>query len=210
MNKDNFQASISGSFLILLLTFFFGIILGLTAMGDWGLTIGETSALLIATITFVSSFYHFYSLRKHQRLSVKPYLQINTKFSSVDQDDKYSFYVLLNNYGLGPAISKELLVELNNVKTKDVHDRYEEWVKLVNNETNAKGKAQCILESIEPLESIDKGQTIVLLAAHFPMNDVAFMAAREIGKNLSKKIKINIEYESHYGEIFKCVKREFS
>jgi len=210
MNKGYFQANISGSFLVLLLVFSLGIILGLVIIGTWDLSTGETVAIFIATITFASSFYHFYSLRRHHRLSVKPYLQINSTFDNTTKDGFYTFRVRLHNYGLGPAIVEKRTVELDGVETTDVHNEYEEWVKLSNSVTMANGEVQCSIDRYEISDAIDKGQSITLLSVNFPVKDIAFMQARETAKELSSKINIVIKYQSHYGESFTCLKGELA
>ncbi len=167
---------------------------------------GETVALLLATGAFFSSFYHFYTQRKHQKISVKPYFQISSNFDSVINGNLYTLRVKLKNVGLGPGIVTEKVMKLGEITTSNVHDEFEEWVKLVNRVTPANGNAECRTARCEPDYAIDRGESIDLLVANFPKNNISFMDARDIGIGLAEHIEISVKYKSHYGESYQCAK----
>lgn len=181
-----------------------GATLSLIAFCKWDMKVGETIALLVASGAFISSFYNFYTQRKHQRLSVKPYFQIASQFDSVTKVGFYTFRVYLKNTGLGPGRVASKIMKLGDVETKDVHDEFEEWLRLVNRITPANGNAECRSARCEKGYGIDKGENIDLLLVNYPVQSMSFMDARDIAMELGRHVSITIDYESMYGEPFQC------
>lgn len=62
--------------------------------------------------------------------------------------------------------------------------------------------AHFAVESANPGEVIDRGQTVTFLAFHFVPNGLDFMQARDLILELSRKISIRIDYEDQYGDSF--------
>lgn len=184
-----------------------GAILGIVVVYKWDMATGETVALALAAAAFASSFYHFHTQRQHQKLSVRPFLQIASTFSSVAVPDFYTFRVALRNVGLGPGIITKKKMVLNGHETGDVHDEFEQWVRVVNRYTPANGNAQCRSGRCDPESALDKGDEIELVAVDFPQADMSFMDARDVALELSKYIQVSIKYRSHYGEEFECDKK---
>ena len=209
MSRDNFQASISGSFLVVLLVFFIGLILGLTIQSPWGLTSGEFSALSITFIAFVVSSYHFYSIRKHNQLSVKPHLQFE-KHYGVCKDRKIFYYQLtLNNYGSGAAIIKKesLFIDDSHVKCKD--DYLKSWEILVKEvfKLDQYDHHKYILTcgSIDPKNYIDKGTKKIILAIEYPFGEGNNAhSEKEKIQTIVSRVRLNIDYECGYGNNFTC------
>lgn len=138
---------------------------------------------------------------------MKPYLQLSTNFDSITRQGYYTFKVVLKNVGLGPAIIKEKAIKLENKEINDIHEEYEEWVKLVNRFTPANGNAECRSSQCDSGHAIDKSESIDLLLVNFPEQDMSFMDARDVAIELSKQIKITIKYKSHFGENYQCTKK---
>ena len=202
-----YTGSFVGSSFVLLLTFSAGAILGLIVVYEWDMATGETVALILAAAAFASSFYHFHTQRSHQKLSVRPYLQIARTFSSVKDPDSYTFQVTLRNVGLGPAIIDKKSMVLDGHETEDVHDEFEQWIRVVNRYTPANGNAQCKSDRCDTGYALDKGDEIELLSVDFPKEEMSFMDARDVALELSRYIQISIGYRSHYGETFECAKQ---
>jgi len=206
MNKGHYQGSIIGSTMVLILVCLLGGISSLIIVNKWDLPTGETVALLLAAGAFFSSFYHFHAQRRYHKLSVKPYLQIYSSFDSVTKTGFYTLRVQLQNVGLGPAIIENKSMKLGGIQTNNIHDEFEEWVKLVNRITPANGNAECRSSRCEAAQAIDKGSVNDLLIVNFPENDMSFMDARDVAMELSRNIEIQIKYKSHYGQNYECTK----
>jgi len=186
--------------------FFLGVILALILDNKWNLPTGETVALILAAGAFVSSFYHFYAQRQHLKLSVKPYFQVSSSFDSITKADYYTFRVSLQNFGLGPGIVEEKTIKLGAIEINDMHNEFEEWVRLVNKITLSNGGTECRTSQCEPQYAIDKGATIELFLVNFPEKDMSFMDARDIAIELSRNIEVEIKYKSHNGDSYQCTK----
>jgi hypothetical protein len=201
-----YTGSILGSSFVLLMTAIAGAILGIVAVYEWEMAAGETVALALAAAAFASSFYHFHTQRAHQKLSVRPFLQIASNFSSISVPDFYTFRVTLRNVGLGPGFITEKSLVLDGHETTGVNDEFEQWVQVVNRYTPANGGAECRSGRCDPESALDKGDEIELLAVDFPKGNMSFMDARDVALELSKYIQFSISYRSHYGEGFECAK----
>ena len=206
MNKDNFENCYFESTIVLLPTFVIGFPLAAISGAPWGLSIGETVALLVASFAFFSSLYHFYAQRKYNRLSVKPYFQIMSSFDSVTEEGFYTFRVQLQNFGLGPGIITDKKLILDTVEPKDIYEEFEEWIKLVNKTTLANGNAECRSSLLEKNQAVDKSSTIDILQANFPKNDISFMDSRDLAMALADKIHLTINYKCHYERNYVCTK----
>jgi len=207
MSMKYYRASLIGTAVILFLTLLLGATLGLVFVEKWSMPTGETVALILATGAFTSSFYHFYTQRRHQRLSVKPYFQISSRFDSVTKDGFYTFRVFLKNTGLGPGKVTSKSMKLGEAQTNDVHDEFEEWVKLVNRITPANGNAECQSGRCEAGYGIDNGESIDLLLVSFPQGHMSFMDTRDVAMELGRNVEIIVGYESMYGESYECIKK---
>ncbi len=60
------------------------------------------STILMAICALGTSFWQGYTLKQHNKLSVRPMLQFEANFQP-NSDNKISYEVLVNNNGLGPA-----------------------------------------------------------------------------------------------------------
>ncbi len=201
-----YRASLIGSLFVLFLSLILGGSLGLIIIEKWDMKVGETVALALAAGAFTSSFYHFYTQRKHQRLSVKPYFQLSSRFDSVTKDGYYTFRVTLRNTGLGPGKVVSKSMKLGDVQTSNVHDEFEEWVRLVNRITPANGNAECQSGRCESGYGIDNGESIEMLLVNFPQDQMSFMDARDVAMELGRNVEISVTYESMYGENYECSK----
>ncbi len=71
--------------------------------------IGTFIAIFIASLALGVTFWQLWVQRKHNRMSVKPYLVFNRIESVV----AHEMAIVLKNAGLGPAIIKDVAVYLN-------------------------------------------------------------------------------------------------
>ncbi|EGG92801.1 hypothetical protein IMCC1989_2756 [gamma proteobacterium IMCC1989] len=215
MSKDNFQASISGSFLMLLLVFSIGLIIGLTIKSPWGLSSGEFSALSITILAFIVSSYHFYSIRKHNRLSVKPHLQIEDIYN-FDKDKKiFSYQLMLHNYGLGPAVIKEEKLFIDNIHVKNKDDYYKSWASLVVEvlklNSSDSNMPDLSIGYIDSYDAMDKGSSKILMAVNYPVDDsLDILSEKEKMQVIISRSNISIDYECHYGNCFHFVRKKNS
>lgn len=201
MNTD-FQASIPGSFLVLILVFGLGIALGLTLIGHWGFSGGQTATVVIAAVAVLNSFFYYYRQRKHNHLQVRPNLMIKSHLTSRHEEGRYSFFIRIHNYGLGPAtiVSKKVYFDGRLIQPGE---EYDEWRNLVKQAIPIKGKPTFESESAEPDEVIDKGDTVIYLAYHYPKADNGdFNTARRMAERVARRLSINIEYQCAYGNRF--------
>ncbi len=206
MRMKYYRASLIGALFVLFLTLLLGVTLGLFFVEKWDISVGETVALILATGAFISSFYHFYTQRRHQRLSVKPYFQVSSRFDSDTKDGFYTFRVTLKNTGLGPGKVTSKFMKLGEAQTNDAHDEFEEWVRLVNCITPANGNAECQSGRCESGYGINNGESVELLLVNFPEQHMSFMDARDVAMELGRNVEITIGYESMYGESYECIK----
>ena len=130
-----------------------------------------------------------YLTRRHNRLSVKPHLTIDTKV------EQTSFAVNLVNNGLGPAIIKDFKIELNEICASNKNSQELEVIlealfpansSITNNSTHISTVATgYIMAQNKPKE---------ILRAGFREKDRS-----EVMKMLTK-LKFTVTYESFYGD----------
>jgi hypothetical protein len=144
------------------------------------------SAILISLGTFISIIHQNRLIQKQQRASVLPYLEI---WNSQDID-RYQL-VLMNN-GIGPAFIREIRVVVDNKPYPgDVYQFFK-------NEILSKDTIPSFYYSnVVPGRLIPAGEKIEMIGVN---NDS--LSARKLSSIFAsgKNIKVQIEYESVYGE----------
>lgn len=189
---------------LFILSFLFGVVVCIVSMKKWDLATGDTVAFLVAAAAFISSFYHFYSMRRHQRLSVKPKFQISNRFDSTEKEGFYTFRVILQNVGLGPGEVESKTMKLGKAETSNVRDEFEEWTRLVNKILPKDSNPECHTARCNENYSINNNTSIDLLLVRFPKTSMSFMDARDMVMFLNDEISINITYVSMYGNTYSC------
>lgn len=190
--------------IIAILSFVSGVAVNIFITKEWNIPTGNSVTIIVATAAFFSSYYHFHAIRKHQRLSVKPKFQISNRFDSTDKEDYYTFRVNLDNVGLGPGEVISKTMTLGGIATTNVHDEFEEWIKLVNKILPSGCNPECHSARCDTGFSLNNNKSIDLLLVRFSKTSMSFLDAREMIRYLNKEIKINIHYTSMYGMPFEC------
>jgi hypothetical protein len=106
------------------------------------------SAMFIAAMALVVSIYEGYELRKHNRLSVRPYLQ-----TEVSRIGTQKYTIGLKNGGLGPAIVEDFIIFANEKK-------FEFWMDAMHEINLSKFSS---LTTLRGGEVINNGQSINLV-----------------------------------------------
>lgn len=83
--------------------------------------IASMLAIFIAILALVVSIYEGYEIRKHNRMSLRPYID-----SSVFMHEDKLFRLTITNEGLGPAIVQEFSVFANGKKVESWNDAMSE------------------------------------------------------------------------------------
>lgn len=190
--------------IIVILSFLLGIGTHIFITKEWNLSTGSTVTVIVAAAAFFSSYYHFHSMRKHQRLSVKPKFQLSNRFDSTENEGFYTFRITLENVGLGPGEVTSKTMELGGTKTTNVINEFEEWTALVNEVLPNGCNPECHTARCDTNFSINVGKTLELLLVKFDKKSMSFMDARDMIILLNKEIKISISYSSIYGTNFQC------
>ena len=141
-------------------------------------------ALGVSFIAVVLGFWQAWATRRHNRLTVKPELELAL--------DMHKGYVLING-GLGPAKVTRLFVKFNGNKFNffdlDESENFMEATKL---------DELCTWTVIAKSMMIRSGQTVPLITMKDPTNK----ETRELIANTYPFLVISISYESIYGEKF--------
>lgn len=192
--------------LALILSFIIGSLFGLSVELGWGLPLGTSLTLVIATLGFGVALYQSYATRKHNRLLVKPHLTLTLPFSSIELDGFYSFSVRVKNSGLGPALIEKFSISIGEDDNIAYGSLIETVQKHAREQFNAKGKTRCGSNYLREGDAIDKGEEKSILEIHFLRDGVTFTEARELAKIYSSTIAIKIDYHCHYRHKFKLEK----
>lgn len=141
------------------------------------------SAILVAVFSLFVTIWESHQSRKHNRLSVKPFLGIG-----MDINEKVEF--TLSNQGIGPAVIKEFSVYFNgNLISKNPRvDIYKELLE---------GREGKYIFHI-PFEGacIKEGESKTLLSVFYDDSNINNKAIKELSNNFAFKVV----YTSIYGE----------
>lgn len=190
--------------LSLLLSFVIGTVVGLSVNFGWGLPLGTSLTLVIATLGFGVALYQSYATRKHNRLLVKPHLVITSPISSIRLEGYYTFTLMVKNSGLGPALIENFSISIGEdgeiirgtlLKTIQKHAR---------TRFNTKGPTRCLAYFPQKGEAIDKGEEKILIQINFSREGISTTQAHKLVLAYSTEVKVNIDYHCHYGKKFKA------
>jgi hypothetical protein len=185
--------------LSLTLLFVLGFVVGQSLNLGWGLPLGTSLTCFIAALGLGATFYHSYSVRRHNRLLVRPHIIFDSQFNNTTLDSHHTYLLKAKNVGLGPAIIEKFTVSFDNGDELDGNTMFTELLKLVNKHTPAKGKAHCKAGFLYTEHALDKGQEKTLIEVSIPKEERDFMQGRQIAKDLVKKINASVNYKCHYG-----------
>ncbi len=154
-------------------------------------TIISLASTVIALSAFGLSIYQVSSLKKHNRLSVKPRLEFN--YHS-DQGQKVMLH--LTNGGLGPAILKSINVELNGHLT-EIDEKF--WNSLVE-EFNEGIEKWCYYLSGTDILRVGEERELLRIEPKKPQLTLSCELERKIDG-----LRFIVTYESLYGETYTAI-----
>lgn len=151
-------------------------------------TIISFSAIIIATASIFVAVWQGYETRKHNRLSVRPKLQI-----SYSVDEERFGYILINN-GLGPATITEIKIFIDGIEmTNPGFSGYDELIDKLN--FNNRRKAH---SSLNPGTNIKAGEMKNIILFNIEKDD----NLDELLPTIYQRISMEITYMSMYNEEF--------
>ncbi|WP_253652467.1 MULTISPECIES: hypothetical protein [unclassified Vibrio] len=156
------------------------------------------SAVLIASASFIVSFWQGYLLRKHNVLSVKPHLTLESVMST---NEDIHFYI--RNDGLGTAIIKNFKVEVNGATHEIVSAQ--DLCRILANEKFHSDKLDIGFENIDKNSAIRAGASRTIV--HYGGSAKDVLVASDIVLELSS-IYFIVEYECMYGKKYKLRSRQ--
>jgi len=168
----------------------------------WGLSLGVSLTVVIAVLSLVTTLHHSYSVRAHNRLQVRPHFVLDSTFNSITKEGYQTYRLSVRNVGLGPGVVSKYDVKVSKVPVGNSDQVFVEFLKLVNVEASAKGKAEVFAGYLSIGEALDKSSEKVLFQANIPAEGRSFMDGRRIAQKLSNSLELDIRYECHYGKQF--------
>ena len=147
----------------------------------------ETIIALIAILALIVTLQQLSVQRKHNRLSVKPYLI----FHRITKYDSPQLIIELNNSGLGPAIIKEVryfIDEIEYVTNKNIF----KWIDILE---KVNINAVKVFENNLCQDSLSAGETKNIVSADIFEGQI-------VNVEDLYRINIQIRYESIYNESY--------
>jgi hypothetical protein len=160
----------------------------------WKFT-GENASEIIAFSALGLAVWQGYIARRHNKLSVRPYLT----FSSTFLDEEPHFTVDIKNNGLGTAIITDYKVLIDGATQEDTGKSYVIGVcrKLqIPNRYSTAGRYFNVGDSISAGES----QNVIKIV----LNEGAFLD-REISYKELERIQFKVKYKCLYGVVYESV-----
>jgi len=148
-----------------------------------------SAAAFIALCAFFVAIWQGYISRKHNRLSVRPKLDIHTLCI-----DNEPIVIELRNYGLGPAIVKDIKYEIGGNKFKS--DKTDSLVNFTNYFKQPINVGAIRFYTIHDQTIINQNNSISLLVFEDSHNDNTYIA--DICSKLND-LKIEVSYDCIYG-----------
>ena len=155
-----------------------------TAQNRWG----QASTILIAVCALVSSLWQGYSLQQHNKLAVRPVLQLESNLSR-QQDGKLWFELMVNNNGLGPADVQEVQFFVDAQPLQSAHQL---WPLLApDTPEHCRGSG-----NLQRFYKVDDQQMLLrALATECFLTEAQF-------QHIETSLRVYIRYASLYGETF--------
>lgn len=152
----------------------------------------EISSISIAVIALGFTFWQIKESRKHNRLSVKPHLNISYRSAS---DPKGPCFELTNN-GTGPAIIKKFTIYIEETRFEiNAIEDFIEAFKSLNIDSEL-----IVLEQLEKEDAIYAGTSSIILKLKNDLRDNE-SAVLEFQKGIMQ-VGFEVAYESIYEEEF--------
>jgi hypothetical protein len=149
---------------------------------------GQFGTLIIAVCALVSSLWQGYSLQQHNKLAVRPVLQLESNLNR-QQDGKLWFELMVNNNGLGPADVQEVQFF---VGTQQLNSAHQLWPVLAPDAPeHCRGSG-----NLQRFYKVNDQQMLLrALAAECFLTESQF-------QHVETRLRVYIRYASLYGETF--------
>lgn len=145
------------------------------------------ATVVMAVCALVTSLWQGYSMQQHNKLSLRPYLELEVNIDPVDaKHSRLSAYV--NNNGLGPAEVTSLQIRLRDKVLSNTHQIWPAMGFDINKGCFGAGHVQRFYK-------VDDKQMVILA-------DDACMLTKPQLDELLNGLSITLEYRSLYGETF--------
>lgn len=157
----------------------------------------DVLTLVVASCTLLITFWQGYLTRKHNRLSVRPWLAWNRSYQTLPEGTRITFS--LENNGVGPAIVRERYFTKGEVRFSPeaehaIDGETENFVKSVIPEGVAFHLEQHGLPG--PRHALLPGVSMPVAKIFFPERD-----ARDVEKLMRRlQLGFTVRYESIYGQ----------
>lgn len=148
----------------------------------------SSCALIVAFLAFLVTVWQSFLSRKHNRLSVKPILEVENHMAS----NVKTMGLKIENCGVGPAIIKEIEIFYKNENLGLVSDG--NWVHKISGVPN--GTVYVTLKKVDTL--IKPGGELWLLKN----DEVEKGREHDEFFSLLEELIVSVKYESIYGEKF--------
>lgn len=160
---------------------------------------GIVTAFITAVIALIAA-YQVYLSRKHNRLSVKPYITMVFKGGIVPREgypDEYSLTYNMKNNGIGPGIIQDYFIFFNGEKIGSNADPEALTEAIINKiEFGPNGMRHIGSLSLNPTTPIPSGEIRVLL-------QIGAVNDSKVYWEFIRKFEIRYSYEDVYGKIFR-------
>lgn len=191
--------------------FFFGIALTLSFNNGWGLSIGETTSLFIATFAMSATIYQAWITRRHNRLQVQPLITLEyPEEAKPNIDGSYYIGCRISNVGLGPAEIRNFTFTLNDKKVTttelidELHEATGIGILYQQRKINCEASAAHLVNG----SYIRENQAMILVsikiwpdtAADSAIFSELSSAHEKAAKLIKRNLRIQAEYTSLYQE----------
>jgi len=162
---------------------------------NWLSVMIGASSIVIALCALVFSIWQGIQARRHNRLSVRPYL--TSSMHNSEDNGIYSHAVYLENNGLGPALIDEFVMKCDGrIITLLAYDQIKRILKSLFPNSNCTPTAEYIANGY----SISAKERIAILNIQFVVGYI--MPSNEVLEDADNRIEIEVAYKSFYGEQF--------
>ncbi len=150
------------------------------------------SAIIIAVASIIVTVWQGFETRRHNRLSVRPKLEISFELKLKDN----SFAYTLTNKGLGPAVITDVKFYVDGMVVQkggfSIYDKFKEKLGLKDYKT--------LYTGIYPGKTIKSNEEIDIIRFFLKEKD----NPRNFISRVYRRVVIEIGYKSMYGEEFTC------
>ena len=155
-------------------------------------TVVSFSAIVVAIASIVVTVWQGIEMRKHNRLSVRPRLEITYEVN------KKGFGYVLKNNGLGPAVvtSKKFFVDGKEVQ-EDGFSGYDVFIEKLGLKNR-----QVVYTGIFPGKTITAGAKLDIIRFFWKEGETVDSLLQTLLPQVYNRISLEIGYKSMYNEMF--------